>query len=426
MKTIINKKNDYLRELNVKLLWSDIESDYKEEFNKLRLNYQVKGFRKGKVPNHIFKKNIGSAIDSQFIDDYINEYFRKALEETKLNPINQGQITKIDFDGENSDLDFTIVFEVNPEIKLPNYSKAIKISTTKYIATEEDINQSIEDIRHQHATAISVERPIKSKDFIYADFCKQDDKGNPIEEGKLPNHHIRIGEGLFSDKLEKCFINKKVDDWVNIVIPQNSGEIKYAVKINKIEEQVLPEINDKLANLADPKINTLKDLKKKIKENIQLNLDNENKKEFNEKVIDYFSEKTKFEPPASMVENYQKILIEDYKSKQPNGKLSDEEKQTKEFKDISAKNVKWFLIKNLIIKNENISVSEKDISNKIQEFEKSNPSQITEIKKFYKDEKNISKLREDLINFNLFTLLEKYFTNKIKELSTDKIRDKKG
>ena len=214
--------------------------------------------------------------------------------------------------------------------------------------------------------------------------------------------------------------------WVNIVIPQNSGEIKYAVKINKIEEQVLPEINDKLANLADPKINTLKDLKKKIKENIQLNLDNENKKEFNEKVIDYFSEKTKFEPPASMVENYQKILIEDYKSKQPNGKLSDEEKQTKEFKDISAKNVKWFLIKNLIIKNENISVSEKDISNKIQEFEKSNPSQITEIKKFYKDEKNISKLREDLINFNLFTLLEKYFTNKIKELSTDKIRDKKG
>ena len=426
MKTTIKKKNDYLRELTVKLLWTDVEADYHTTFKKLRLNYQVKGFRKGKVPIQIFKKNIGGAVDSQFIDDYINDYFRKALDENKLFPINQAQITTIDFNGENSDLNFTISFEVNPEIKLPNYSKKVNISTTKYISNDKDVKQSLEDIRHQNAKAISVERAIKSKDFIYADFCKEDENGEPIEEGKLPNHSIRIGEGLFSDKLEKCFIGKKIGDWVKITIPQNSGDIKYLVKINKIEEQVLPEINDELASLVDKNILTLKDLKKKINDNIQSNLDNENKKEFNEKIIDYFVDKTKFDPPASMVENYKNILIEDHKSKQKDGESVDEEKISKEYEIISAKNVKWFLIKNLIVKNEKIIVSDKDIDNKIKEFEKLNPSQTTEIKKFYKDEKNQSKLREDLINFDLFKNLEQYFINKIKEVSTDKIRNKKG
>jgi len=425
MKTNIKIKSDFLRELKVDLKWSDIEKDYTATYNKLRSNYQIKGFRKGKVPIQIFKKNVGTGVDSQFIDDYINEYFRRALEESKLYPLNQGQITKIDFDGEKSDLSFIIVFEVTPEFKLPNYTKKTSISTTKYIANSKDVNQSIEDIRHQHAKSISVERPLKTKDFIFADFCKQDEQGNPIETDKLPNHHIRIGEGLFTGKLEKSFIGKKVGDWVNIVIPQNSGDIKYSVKINKIEEQVLPDINDDLASLVDSQISSLKELKKKIKENIQANLDNENKKEFNEKIIDYFTEKTKFEPPASMVENYKNMLIEDYKSKQPQGVPIDEEKISKEYEEISSKNVKWFLIKSVIIKDEKINVTEKDLNDKIKEFETMNPNQVSEIKKFYKEDKNKNKLKEDLINYNLFNSLENYFINKVKEISTDKIREKK-
>ena len=424
METAIKKKNDFLRELTVKLAWDDIKSDYINEFNKIKSTYQLPGFRKGKVPEQIFRKNVGNTIDSQFIDHYINEYFRKALDESKLNPINQGQITKIDFNGENTDLSFTIVFEVTPEIKLPNYTKKIKVSTNKYIANDKDVKQSIEDLRNQHAKAVSVERPLKSGDFIYADFYKTDENGLTLEEGKLPNHYIKIGEGLFSDKLEKPFLNKKVGDQIEVLIPQESGEIKYSVKINKIEEQVLPEINDELASLVDKNISTLKELKEKLKENIQINLDNENKKEYNEKIIDFFSDKTKFDPPASMVENYKKILIEDYKTKNPNS--FDEEKMSKEFESISSKNVKWYMIKSMLIKEEKINISEKDINAKIEEFEKQNPTKINEIKKFYKDEKNKSKLKEDLINYNLFNSLEKYFINKVKEISTDKIRNKKG
>ena len=101
------------------------------------------------------------------------------------------------------------------------------------------------------------------------------------------------------------------------------------------------------------------------------------------------------------------------------------EKISKEYEEISSKNVKWFLIKSVIIKDEKISVTEKDLNDKIKEFETMNPNQISEIKKFYKEDKNKNKLKEDLINYNLFNSLENYFINKVKEISTDKIREKK-
>ena len=424
MKIDVKKKNDFSRELQVVFNWDDIKSDYFNEVKKIHSNYQIPGYRKGKVPQNIFRKNTGTKqLEAQFIDNYINQYYRQSLEESKLIPVNQGQINKIDFE-EGKNLIFTIIFEVVPEFKLPNYQKKITINTDKYIANDKDVNQSIEDLRVHHAKAKTAERSIKSGDFIYADFCKMNDKGEPIEEGKLPNHHIKIGEGLFSGKLEEPFLNKNINDQIEISVPQQSGNIDYIVKINKIEEQVLPEINDDLAKLADKDVTSLKDLKIKLMDSIQTNLNNENKKQFHEKIIEYFVEKIKFVPPESMVDNYKKILIDDFNSKNSNS--YSEETMGQNFSGAATKNVKWYLIKSLIIRSENITVSNEDLIKKIKEFEQQNSNYLDEIKKFYSDDSNKEKLREDIINQNLFNVLEKYLINKVKDISTDKIRNKKG
>ncbi len=423
MKIDINKKNDFLRELEVILKWDDIKSDYFNEVKKIHSDYQIPGYRKGKVPENIFRKNVGSKpLEAQFIDNYINQYYQKSLEKSKLIPVNQGQINKIDFE-EGKNLIFTISFEVVPEFKLPNYQKKVTINTEKYIANDKDVDQSIEDLRAHHAKAQTVDRGIKSGDFIYADFCKMNSEGQPIEEGKLPNHHVKIGEGLFADKLEEPFLDKKINDQVKISVPQQSGNIDYIVKINKIEEQVLPEVNDDLAKLADKEISSLKELKIKLMDSIQTNLNNENKKQFHEKIVDYFVEKTKFSPPDSMVDNYKKILIDDFNSKNSNS--YNEETMDKNFSDAAVKNVKWYLIKSEIIKSENIKVSDQDLKKKIKEFEQQNSQYLDEIKKFYSDDSNKQKLREDIVNQNLFNTLEKYLINKVKDVSTDKIRDKR-
>ena len=92
----------------------------------------------------------------------------------------------------------------------------------------------LDDIRVKNAKMKSLDSNAKLKTghFIYADFTRLDESGNPVENSTLPNHNIKIGEGLFVKDLEKPFIDKKVGDIVNITVNQQDGDVNYSVKIN--------------------------------------------------------------------------------------------------------------------------------------------------------------------------------------------------
>ena len=425
MKINIKEKSDAMLELKVSLKWADIERDYISEQNKILSNTKERGTRRGKlrgIQRELFIKNNKDYINSNFVDQALNMYYRKALEEKHLIPINQGKVNELNFNGENTDFSFIIEFEIRPDVgeKIPNYEKKVTIKTNHYIATKRDIEISIEDLRGKHATMKSLEPKdkLQSGHFIHGDFTKLDDKGEVVDGGTLPDHHIKIGEGLFTGELEAPFLNKKIGDIVNITVKQENTNVDYTVKINKIEEQILPVLNDDFVKTIDKNIKTVKELKNKFKKNIQLNLDDQNKKEFHNKIIDYFIDKTKVDLPKSMVDNYKSYLIEDYKTKNPD--TFDKEKMSKELDDVSNKNIKWLLIREFLVKREKVSLDSNEVENKIKEMIKESPNYKKNIIKFYNDEKNKNKLREDILNNKFFNKLDSFFINKTKEVPTDK------
>ena len=431
MEINIKEKNDSIILLNLKLKWEDIKSDYNDVQNKILSSSKEKGARKGKlrgIQKDIFLKNNRDYINSNFVDHALNSYYRKALQEKNIIPINQGNVSDLKFDGVDTDFEFTIEFEIRPFIdkKIPNYEKKVTIKTNHYIATDSDVDKALDDLRVQHATMKSHDEKgkLKSGNFIHADFTKLDDSGNPVEGGTLPNHNIKIGEGLFTGDLEKPFINKKIGDTVKITVDQDSGKVDYAVKINKIEEQILPKVDKGFVKIVDSKLKTVEELRKKFKENIQLNLDNENKKEFHNKIIEYFIEKTKFDVPPSMVDNYRSYLVEDYKAKDP--KAFNEEKMAPQLDEISNKNIKWLLIRENLVEKEKIILGQDEIENKIKDMMNESPEYKKDIKKFYNEEQNKNKLREDILNSKFFNKMDSFFVNKTKEIATDKIKNKKG
>ena len=367
MKLDLKNKSDFLRVLNVKVLWDDLKDDYSKEFKKAKSQYQIPGFRKGKVPENIVRKNLLPSIEAQFVDNYVNVYYRKSLDELKIIPINQGQITKVDFK-ENSNLEFEIMFEVKPDIKLPKYKNKVKIKTNKYIAGDDDLNDSLLDLQTRFAKSKTFEGAIESGHFIYADFDKLDSNGKIIEGSTLKNHFIKIGEGLFGGKVGDKFIGKKDGDIVNVEVEQDKGKIHYQVKINKIEEQILPELNDEFVKTVDPNLSTLDELNKNLLDKIQDNLNQENQKEFHNKIIDYFIDKTKFDVPESMVENYKTHLIEDYKKQYAQmNQPFDEEKVSGTILETAKKTVQWILIRELLIKDESIKITKEDIDKYLNE-----------------------------------------------------------
>ena len=426
MKLNLKEKNSYLRTLNVVVPWEELKDEYYKEFKKIKSNYSMPGFRKGSVPDKILRKNLGKSIEGNFIDHALNIYYGQALKDLKINPINQGKVIDVNFE-ELSDFKFDIEFEVMPEFNLPKYQKKINIKTEKYNANEKDVKEALSNLQTQQAKAKSVTGKTKSGQFIYADFGKLNDKSEVIKDNILKDHYIKIGEGLFVGDLEKKILNKKIGDSVDLGIKQENGEVKYRVTINKIEEQVLPEINDEFAKLVNPEVSGIKELNSKILENIQNNLDAENKKILNQKIMDYFVDKTKFEAPLSMVENYKKQLLNQYKEDfKAKNQTYDEEKLIADSERIAYNMIKWYLVKQRIQLHEDVKISKKDLSNHIEDIIKKNPTQKKEIKEYYNKDENKNQLYNTMIDEKIFLCLNDYFINQIKEKSTDHLRKNKG
>ena len=178
MKTDLKEINSYTRKLDVIIEWDSIENEYQKEFNTARSRYNIPGFRKGKVPEKIVKRNLGPSIEANFAENSLNEYYKKALEKLEITPINQATIDNLNFQ-EGLNLSFTAQFEVEPTFQLPKYQKKIKVRAIRYMVENEDIEQALNQYQEQHANIKTIEAGAESGHFIRGDFQIMDEDGQP-------------------------------------------------------------------------------------------------------------------------------------------------------------------------------------------------------------------------------------------------------
>ena len=420
MKTNLKKTNSFTRSLNVVVPWDSLKDDYQKEFLTQSKKFKMPGFRAGKVPTNIIKREIGPAIEANFGESALNKYYQEALIEANIIPINHPQITDLKFK-EGTDLKFTAVFEIRPDFKLPNYKKAIKFKIDKFIASNEDIEHSLKELQNNQSKLKSVDQA-SIGNYIFADFQELDKDGVPIIGSKIENQYVKLGEGNFDEKISQLVCGKKVGDKAVIDLPFGEGKIsKFEVDIKKIEEQTLPDINDDFAKAVSPDLKLLKDLKTKLEDNISKNLDDDFEKRSNGQVIDYFVDKTKLDVPVSMLDTFLKNLFEDEKKKQNNPNLKEEDFD-KETKPYAEKNIKWLFIRDKLINEEKIQIDDKAVDNFIKDTISKNQNQKDDIKKHYEDPNNKQNLKSDLLTQELFKILKDYATIKVTEKSTDELR----
>ena len=422
METNLKEINSYTRQLDITIAWELIQDEYEKEFSRARSSFSMKGFRKGKVPEQIVKKNLGPSIEAHFAEDSINSYYRQALDELKLAPINQASIDNLEF-REGLALSFSARFEVNPEIMLPKYQKKFKIKAVRYMAGNEDIEQALTQYQEQHASIKTIESGAETGHFIRGDFNVLDDSGLPIVGSKMENQYIRLGFGLFKEDTEKVFIGAKEGDEVTVSIQNKENTVKYHVKINRVEEQILPDIDDELAKTINENTNTLTELKNVIKDELQASLDNDHKELVRKEIIDYFVQNTKVEAPESMVSLYLEQIKDDLeKRNQP----FDEKQMKENYQSHSEWNIKWYLIKDQIIENEALDISDDELDGKIQDTISKNQKNETQIKSFYKQSKNKQQLFSKMLIDKLFARLSEFAKVKVVEESTNELRKKQA
>ncbi len=425
MKIKVKKENDYTRELEIDIPWTDLESDFDDTIKKFGKQVKMPGFRSGKIPRDRLLSQFQPNIEAEFMDANFQKYYLMAVQQEGLIPVNKAEIKDVQF-RMNEPFTFSATFEIEPELSLPRLKKRmLSVQRTTYVHDEQDIEDAIMQLRKSQATMITVEEGAIEGDYLICALQKLDESGVPIIGKKFEKQYLRVGKGSFTDDQKDKMIGLKPGDTTRLRLPVNEDgeDADYELTVNNVEREVLPEINDEFFKRINPELDSEETLRKDVEKKIQENFEERSKTAYERDIADALIAKVNPSFAPSMVENYLTNLVEDVK-KQNKGEPMDEAKVREHYAPVAERNMKWYLIRNKLIESQSLKVSKESIEQEIQRLVDRTPQSEKEIIKFYKKPSNRKHIEDDLMEKIILDYLEQFAKVKEVEVSTKDLRGK--
>ena len=425
MKIKVKKENDYTRELEIDIPWTDLESDFDDTIKKFGKQVKMPGFRSGKIPRDRLLTQFQPNIEAEFMDANFQKYYLMAIQQEGLIPVNKAEIKDVQF-RMNEPFTFSATFEIEPELSLPRLKKRmLSVQRTTYVHDEQDIEDAIMQLRKSQATMTTVEEGAIEGDYLICALQKLDESGVPIIGKKFEKQYLRVGKGSFTDDQKDKMIGLKPGDTTRLRLPVNEDgeDADYELTVNNVEREVLPEINDEFFKRINPELDSEETLRKDVEKKIQENFEERSKTAYERDIADALIAKVNPSFAPSMVENYLTNLVEDVK-KQNKGEPMDEAKVREHYAPVAERNMKWYLIRNKLIESQSLKVSKESIEQEIQRLVDRTPQSEKEIMKFYKKPSNRKHIEDDLMEKIILEYLEQFAKVKEVEVSTKDLRGK--
>lgn len=423
MEINVKEINSYTQEMTVGLEWKELSDDFNKFIGKFGKQIKMPGFRPGKVPRPVLIKQFLPLIESQFVEDNVQKYYLEALRKKEVVPVNKAEIKDVHFH-QNEHFNFTAVFEVEVEAKLPELKKnGIKVEKVVYIIDKEDINLTIDDMRRSRAEMRTVENGAKEGDFILADLQKIDESGVPLIGEKLEKRYIKIGDGIFIGDNQKKLIGVKAGGKVQVMIleGEEKKDAPYEISVINVEEEVLPEINMDFVKLMDPDAKDVESWRNGVKERIEKSYRQRADEQFDRNISDALIKKIDPEFSPAMVESYLDHIIEDVTANNQGAKI-EEDKVRETYRSLSERNLKWYSIRKAIIKDQDFKISTDEVKSEIVRLKEESPKQAQEIEKFYKKPSNRTRMEDDIMEKKILEYLTDFIKVKKIKIYTKDLR----
>jgi len=401
VKTEVKKISSSKRELTITMEKEALEPIREAQAKRLQKEVQYPGFRKGKAPLSLIKRRYAEAIEAYTLDSAIDHGLRTAAEENDLTVIGTPEAKKVDFD-EQGNLVSVIEVETYPDIELKNY-KGFEFTRDKYIVTDKIVEETINRLLHERAEIHPVDGPIAEGHIAILDMQELDENEKPIKDKKYENISVHVGEGKFDPDLEKQIIGMKVDEEKIIVkkypedFPQQEfagKEEKYHIKVKNIEEEVLPELTDELVKELGLNAETVEDLHRVVREQLENNYQRESENRLASDVYQKLLEENPFDLPQALIDNYLDHMVQDVKAKNPKIK---EEEIRRYYEADAVYQLKVYYLREAIAKAENMEVTEDDINKFLDELKDENIRNL-----YQQNEQLLNNVKEDILNKKVF------------------------
>ena len=419
MKVTVENKKGLQKDLKVFIDKKTISGYMDEKYDEIRKDVVLKGFRPGKVPTEILKRQFGKAVYGEVIDKVLKDTTTKALEDNKIKPAGQPKIDLKSF-GEGKDLEYIITVTELPNIDVSSINK-IKVDDYEVKIDNTETDKRIDQIAKSQNNFKEVDEKYtaKTKDLVAFDYKATVD-GNDFEGNEGKNTQLVLGKDLFIKGFDKQLEGVKKNDTkkVEVNLPENfpkkeliNKKAVFDCKINSVKTPEDVKINDDFAKTLGAKdLKNLKELiSKQIKDEFKNSLDLISKKQILEQI-----EKQKLDDlPQNLIEQEVQILSQ--------GMKEDElKKNKKSLEEQAQKRIKTGLILNAFGEKNNIKVSQDEVNAEIQKQFRMMPGQEKMVKEYYeKNPSAIDGIRGSIYEEKIINEIKKSAKVNKKQISKD-------
>lgn len=376
------------------------ENAQKKAFNDFKKNVSIKGFRTGKVPEALLKKQISKeAIYDRAVEGVANEALVEAVKEHNLELVARPTLDYKDASDESVTLVINCV--VSPEVTLGEY-KGLDIHKDEVNVTDEDVEAELSKVQDRFADWVLREegQPAEDGDQVTIDFVGKKD-GEPFEGGSGENYPLELGSNTFIPGFEEQLVGVKTDDVkdVTVTFPEDyqaadlaGKEAVFTVTVHDIKYKDRPEVNDELiAQLKRDGVETVEKFKEVTKEDLTKERERAADEKFTNDLMETISDNATVEIPAVMIENEVDNLYRDFTNRMQQSGFTAEQYfaatgQTEA--DLKAtmrpdaqRRVKGSLVLDAVIKAENIEISDEDVEKEYTEMSTLYNMDVEQIKK---------------------------------------------
>jgi len=419
MKVNMENLSSTQRKLMVTVPADVVKAERDAIFKEIYQIAKVKGFRPGKAPVKVVESMYKGEILSETMQKLLSKTLEDALREAEVNPINRPEITPPDKIELDKDFEYTVVFEVLPEIDLGQY-KELKLKKEKMVVKDDDVELSIKHLQDHKAQTAPYENKIavKEGDVVIVDFQGSLD-GEPIKDLKREDVQFVVGEQKIIPEFEEAVLGMKKEEEKEFDVTYadtfpieeaRDKAVHYVLTLKDVLKRTLPPVDDELAKSIG--LESLDELKTKIKEDLGHQLEKQAQTKMRRELMDLLVENNpSIEAPLSLVEQEAERLVESIQQNaQQQGAPPMEltEEQLQEVRDHALRNVKASLVLGEISRKEEISVSDEDINENLGAIAQQYNMDTAQIRELYEKNNLLEGLEATLAERKVIDFIVEY------------------
>lgn len=305
-------KNPCEREVSVEVSANDVTREWKSAMARFQKHARIPGFRAGKVPATIIRSKFADEIKSEVVEHLVPAAFREETKKQNLIPIGQPRVVELELE-EEKPMRFKAVFEILPAFDVTGY-KDIKVTREPVVIEDSEVQKTIDGLREQNSTYANVDEDRGLADGDYASVAfkstSQEEGAEPVE---MKDVLVDIGGANTLPDFTNNLRGAKAGETrsFDVTYAEDFGDkrlagktLHYEVEVKGIKTKVVPELNDDwVKDLGQEDLNTMDDLRTRIREGIEHEKKHQSEHKAKEELLQQLTTKFPIDVPTILVEN---------------------------------------------------------------------------------------------------------------------------